>query len=138
MDPFIQNVMTCNGAFSLGSPNSDDYIYNQSRIHRAVLPAANGISNAQALARIYALLIGDIQENGESKKALLSKKTLACATENVTPNDEPDRVLFGLPTRVARGGFQLHGSVFHVLGEDAFGHKGMLSNSMYQTFHSFV
>ena len=131
VNPIAGKAMTCGGALPLESPNSVTYIFNQHRLHRAVLPAANGISNAHALARIYALLIGDVGENGEKKTCLLSKKTLGSAIENVTSANETDRVLFGLVTNFARGGFQVHGDFFNVLGEDAFGHKGELVMSIF-------
>ena len=135
MDLIIEKTITCSGAFPVESPNSEKYLFNEPRLHRAVLPAANGISNAHTLARIYALLIGDVNENGEKKTCLLSKKTLALATENVTPVNEVDRILFGMITSFARGGFQVHGDFFNVLGEDAFGHKGKPVMSI---FHSIL
>ncbi|UJR17943.1 hypothetical protein I4U23_004842 [Adineta vaga] len=124
MLPMIERALTCSGAFSMQSPSDKNYQFNDPRLHRAVVPAVNGISNAHTLARIYALLIDDINENGEKKKCLLSKKTLALATENVTPKNEVDQIMFGLVTTFARGGFQLHDDFFNVLTEDAFGHKG--------------
>ncbi|CAF3317622.1 unnamed protein product [Rotaria sp. Silwood2] len=115
--------MTCSGAFPLMASNSGEFVFNQPRVHQAVMPAANGISNAHSLARIYALLIGDVNENGNTAACLLSKKTLQLATENVTPPDEHDQALFGLMTKFSRGGFELYGDFFNVLGEDGFGHK---------------
>ena len=134
MDLLTQNAITCNGAFTFASANSDDYVFNQPQLHRAVMPAANSITNAQALARLYALLIGDIEENGKKTTALLSKETLALATENVTPDGEPDRVLFGLTSSFARGGFQVYGSFFGVIGKDAFGHKGEFFNDILRPY----
>lgn len=128
MDSITEKAVTCSGALPMESPNSEKYAFNQHRLHRAVLPAANGISNAHALARIYALLIGDVDENGEKTKCLLSKKTLALATENVTPANEGDRIMFGLASNFSRGGFQVHGGIFNVPYEDGFGHKGELAD----------
>ncbi|CAF3110018.1 unnamed protein product [Rotaria sp. Silwood2] len=116
--------MSCSGAFPMTSPNSDESIFNERRIHQAVMPAVNGISNAHSLARIYALLIGDVNENGNKTACLLSKKTLKLATKNVTPANEHDQILFGLTTKFSRGGFGLHSDFFNVLGEDGFGHHG--------------
>lgn len=130
IDPLAEMAMTCNGAFPVTSPNSNEFIFNEPRLHRAVIPAANGISNASSLARIYALLISDIQDKGEKTTCLLSQKTSQLATENVTPPNEPDRILFGLTTKFARGGFELCGDVFKVLGEDGFGHRGEISSDV--------
>ncbi|CAF3927005.1 unnamed protein product, partial [Rotaria sp. Silwood1] len=123
MDHLTEKSMTCSGAFPLKVPNSGEFVFNQPRVHQAVIPAANGISNAHSLARIYALLIGDVNENSNTTACLLRKKTLQLAAENVTPPNEHDQVLFGLMTKFSRGGFEAHGDFFNVLGEDGFGHK---------------
>ncbi|CAF3102955.1 unnamed protein product [Rotaria sp. Silwood2] len=127
MDRLTEKSMTCSGAFPLKAPSNWDVVFNQPRTHQAVMPAVNGISNAHSLARIYALLIGDVNENDTITKCLLSKKTLQSAIENVTPLDERDHSFFGLMTEFSRGGFELRGDFFKVLGEDGFGHKGELS-----------
>ncbi|CAF1432312.1 unnamed protein product [Adineta ricciae] len=125
MEPIVARTITCSGAFPMQSANSEAYFFNDPRLHRAALPAVNGIANAHTMARIYASLIDDIDENGQKKKCLLSKKVLALATENVTPENEVDQIMFGLASTFARGGFQLYDNMFNVLSEDAFGHKGM-------------
>jgi hypothetical protein len=99
-------------------------IYNEVQFHRAEVPAVNGITNARCLARIYALLIGDIIENGKKQKRLLSEKILTEAIKNVTPTGEPDRNWYSMPTVFAKGGFQLYSEYFNVLGEGIFGHTG--------------
>ncbi|CAF1059445.1 unnamed protein product [Rotaria sordida] len=124
LNPLVENTMSCNGAFPMRSPNSDEFVFNRRSVHQAVLPAANGISNAHSLARIYALLIGDVNENGKKTTCLLSKKTLKMATENVTPLNEVDQTMFGFTSKFSRGGFELYGDYFKVLGEDGFGHHG--------------
>ena len=84
----------------------------------------NGITNARSLARIYSLLINDVDENGKKKERLLSEKTLAEATKNVTPMGEPDRSWYNIPTVFAKGGFQIYSERFPILGEGVFGHTG--------------
>ncbi|CAF4906094.1 unnamed protein product [Rotaria sp. Silwood1] len=129
MDPLVEKSMSCNGAFPLRSPNSDEFVFNRRSVHQAAIPAANGISNAHSIARIYALLIDDVNENGKKTTCLLSKKTLKSATENVTPPNEQDRTIFGLTTKFSRSGFELHSDFFNVLGEDGFGHHGKISRN---------
>lgn len=124
MDPLTEKSMTCSGAFPTGSSSTGILGFNQVPFHQAVIPAANGITNAHALARIYALLIGDVTENDKTTARLLSEKTLKLAAENVTPSGERDQSLLNLPTLFSRGGFQVCGDFFHVVGEDGFGHQG--------------
>jgi hypothetical protein len=138
MNLLTEKVMTCNGAFSPESPNSNDIIFNKIQLHRAELPAANGITNARTLARIYARLIGDVNENGEKKKRFVTKETLSQATISVTPPGEPDRVLFGIPSNFGKGGFQLYGNFFKALGTGVFGHKGKFYQIFYYRCFSFV
>jgi hypothetical protein len=99
-------------------------IYNEVQFHRAELPAANGITNARCLARIYSLLIGDINENEKKQKRLLSEKTIKEATKNITPPGEPDRNWYNMPSIYAKGGFQIYGECFKIFGEGVFGHTG--------------
>jgi CubicO group peptidase (beta-lactamase class C family) len=86
------------------------------RLWQAQIPAANGLSNARALSRMYAACIGEVDG-----VRLLSPATLRAAT---TPNSEGiDRVLtyetrFGL-------GFQLPSASRPMSGPNCFGHYGL-------------
>lgn len=114
--------MTCSGAFPSGRPKMYS---NEVQFHRAEIPAVNGITNARSLARIYALLIGDVEEkDGNKRTCLLSEKTRTEATKNVTPAGELDRTWYNLPSIYSKGGFQLYGERFNILSEDVFGHTG--------------
>ncbi|CAF4498108.1 unnamed protein product, partial [Rotaria sp. Silwood2] len=68
IDSAADKTLTFNGALPL---EQSQMIYNESKIHRAELPAVNGITNARSLAKIYSLLIGDVHENGNVLKCLL-------------------------------------------------------------------
>jgi hypothetical protein len=113
--------LTCSGAFPLGRLN---IIFNDPRFHRAELPSVNGITNARSLARIYSLLIGDVNENGKKQKRLLSEKTLEEAIKNVTPTGEPDLNWYNMPSTFSKGGFQIHGECFNIFGDGVFGFTG--------------
>lgn len=126
MSVLTQTVLSCNGAFPAESPDSSDSIFNRVELHRAEIPAANGITNARALARIYARLIGDINEDGRQQPRLISENTLLRATTSVTPAGEPDLVLFGATSNFARGGFHAYSNFFKAFGVGVFGHKGRL------------
>jgi hypothetical protein len=62
MDPETTKSFTCNGAFI---PKGSEILFNEPQVHRAELPAVNGITTACSLARIYALLIVHVTENGK-------------------------------------------------------------------------
>ncbi|CAF1270939.1 unnamed protein product [Adineta steineri] len=120
-DLIADQTLSCSGALPLGQ---SEMIYNKPEIHRAILPAVNGIANARTLARIYSLLIGDVYENEKILKCLLSQKTLSEAIKNITPQNELDQTLYQIPTTFSKGGFQIYGDSFPVFGDGAFGHTG--------------
>jgi hypothetical protein len=124
MSVSTQRALTCSGALSLASQDSMDNVFNKTQVHRAEIPAANGITNARVLARIYALLMGDINEDGQRKERLISEKTFLKATTSVTPVGEPDRILFGITSNFGKGGFHVYSDYFKALGTGVFGHKG--------------
>ena len=123
MSLISDQTLTCSGALPL---EQSTMIYNESRVHRAILPAVNGITNARTLARIYSLLINDVKENGKTFKCLLSPHTLTQAISNITPAGEPDRTLYDKPTTFSRSGFQTYGDCFRILGDGVFGHTGTM------------
>ena len=128
--------MTCSGAFISGQQKM---FSNEVRFHRAEIPAVNGITNARSVARIYASLIGNVEEDGEKRTRLLSDKTIAEATKNITPSGESDRNWYNLLTIYSKGGFQIYGERFNILAEDVFGHAGRTSRSreIYKKYFSF-
>jgi len=114
-------TLTCSGALPLEQPKM---IYNESQVHRAELPAVNGITNARSLAKIYSLLINDVNENGKKLKCLLSKNILTQAITNITPAGEPDQTLYNKTTSFSKSGFQTYGDCFNIFGDGVFGHTG--------------
>jgi hypothetical protein len=123
MNLLTQKSLTLNGAFPIEMHNISDTLFNKTEI-----PAANGITNARSLARIYALLIGDINEDGQKKQRLINEKTLLQAVTSVTPVDEPDLTLFGMKSNFAKGGFHIYSDYFKAFGNGVFGHNGNLRN----------
>jgi len=120
MDPETIKSFTCSGA---SISRDSKIVFNEPQVHRAELPAVNGITTAHSLACIYALFIGNINENGKKQKCLLSEKTLSEATKNATPQGEPDRNWNNIATTFGRGGFQTYGDCFNILGDGVFGHS---------------
>lgn len=94
--------------------------FNDERTHQAEIPAANGITNARSVARLYASLIGDLEDN--KYKRTLSEAILKQATKSNTPENEIDVVL-NFPTSFSMG-FILLDQAFPSLGPGVFGHNG--------------
>ncbi|MEV6794955.1 serine hydrolase domain-containing protein [Streptomyces sp. NPDC051320] len=100
-------------AFGAIDPAPDE---NDPAYRAAELPASAGISTARALARVYAAMIGTV-DNGNR---LFAPATLALA--RTEESSGPDRVLV-VHTRFGLG-FMLHGPAAPLLGPGSFGHPG--------------
>ncbi|UJR18413.1 hypothetical protein I4U23_005318 [Adineta vaga] len=95
--------------------------FNKNSTHEAEIPAANGITNARSLAKLYAALIGNVENN--HYKQILTENILKRATKSNTPLHEIDFVL-NVTTTFAMG-FFLMDDVFPLLGPGVFGHQGL-------------
>jgi len=100
-----------NGAFQV------EDAFNRRDVHAAEVPAANGIGNAAALAKIYAATIGEVDG-----MRLLGPDVLDRARTTVTPENEPDLCLV-MPTTFGMG-FMTHGVFTPYSGPGSFGHSG--------------
>ncbi|WJV48185.1 serine hydrolase domain-containing protein [Streptomyces flavofungini] len=100
-------------AFDAVSPFPDE---NSAAYHSAVLPASNGIATAGALARLYASLIGEVEDGAR----LFTPGTLALARAEASAG--ADRVLV-VHTRLGLG-YMLHGAASPLLAPTSFGHPG--------------
>lgn len=97
------------------NPTDPPFSYNRTELHRAELPAANGIGTARSLARLYAATIGEVDGI-----RLLSGETVASAT--VEQSAGPDAVLTH-DTRFGSG-FFLPSPFSPLMGPRSFGHSG--------------
>ena len=113
-DTVMGRALSCSGA--LTSPDGDD-AFNRPDMWSAEIPAANGITNARSLSRLYASLIGD----GVDGIRTLSDDTIAKAT--VVQDTFPDTVLLGMGTRFGLG-FMLSSDFAPFGGPKGFGHPG--------------
>jgi len=111
-DTLAGRALFLNGAFSPGDP-----VWNSPDFHRAEIPAANGISTAASLARIYSACVDDVDG-----VRLLEPDTVRSASATATPDGEPDRVLV-FPTTFGMG-FMTSGPFTPMLGAGSFGHPG--------------
>jgi CubicO group peptidase (beta-lactamase class C family) len=90
--------------------------FNDPAVFAAELPAANGITDARSLARMYAACLGEVDG-----VRLLDAKTLERATRVESAGQD---LVLGYETRYATG-FQLTFPLRPMLGEGSFGHYGM-------------
>jgi CubicO group peptidase (beta-lactamase class C family) len=110
---FIDPDSVVNRALFITKPQLE---YNAPEVHAAEIPAANGITDARSLARMYAGLIGD----GVDGVRLFNDDTVTqVSTEQ---SNGPDAVLFA-PTRFGLGYF-LNSSFAPLLSGSSFGHAG--------------
>ena len=91
-------------------------VFNERAFHAAEIPAANGITNARSLARMYAACIGEVDG-----VRLLAAETLEQATQVQSAGED---LVLGYETRYATG-FQLSFPFRPMAGEGSFGHYGM-------------
>ncbi len=104
-------------ALSLNGAFSEDGVFNRPDVHAAEIPAANGITNAAALARVYAATFAPVDG-----VQLLEREVLDVARTTVTPENEPDACLI-MPTTFGMG-FMTHGAFTPYAGPGSYGHPG--------------
>jgi CubicO group peptidase (beta-lactamase class C family) len=98
-----------------GGAASEEQIWNDPRTWSAQIPAANGVTNAGSLARMYAAAVGEVDGI-----RLLDDPTLNEAIE--TQVEGPDAVLmFPIPFAL---GFMRHSDFSPFAGPRSFGHYG--------------
>jgi CubicO group peptidase (beta-lactamase class C family) len=98
-----------------GGALADEQVWNEPRLRAAEIPAANGVTNAPSLARMYAALVSDVDG-----RRLLAPDTVERA---ITVQVEgPDSVLI-LPLPFALG-FMTHSAFSPFVGGRSFGHYG--------------
>lgn len=95
-------------------------LYNDPRVHQAEIPAANGITNARSLAKLYASLIMDLDQG--KQKRLLNETVLKQAIKSNTPENELDLLTnTSLPFSM---GFTILDQIFPFFKSQIFGHPG--------------
>jgi CubicO group peptidase (beta-lactamase class C family) len=112
LPPLLVRAMTANGVL----PAPDAATGNDPRVRRASIPAANGITDARSLARLYASCVSDV-----AGLRLLSEATVVAASaEQSAGVDEVtgQRGRFGT-------GFMLPTVGTPMLSMSSFGHEGV-------------
>jgi len=96
-------------------PTKPSMDFNDPALHAAEIPAANGITTARSLARMYAATVGEVD----------GIRVLDAATVDAVRTEQsagPDKVLM-IPTRFGLG-FMLHSEFAPLLGDGSYGHPG--------------
>lgn len=110
-----ERALSLNGALSLDGPES---CFNTWDLLTVEFPAANMVTNARSLARLYASTLGPVSGVG-----ILDRSVRDQAASPNTPDGELDRCLLQ-ETRFSVGGFMNSGDFMPMLGEGSFGHNG--------------
>lgn len=102
--------------FSPGFALADSAVWGSRAMRAAEVPAANGVTDARSLARMYAACIGEVDGI-----RLLTPDQLAQATTRRTTG--PNKVLLDFDIQFGLG-FMLHSSLLALGGPRSFGHFG--------------
>jgi CubicO group peptidase (beta-lactamase class C family) len=102
--------------FAPGFALADADIWNSRAMRAAEVPAANGVTDARSVARMYAACIGDVDG-----VRLLTPEQLAVATTQLT--EGPNIVLLDMDVQFGLG-FMLHSSTMPLGSARSFGHFG--------------
>ena len=112
-DSLMLRALSLNGA--IGGLGAGDTPFNTRAVHATEMPAANGMTNAASLARLYASTIGAVDG-----VRILEDKTVDAARRTHSKGD--DRVL--LVESHFGAGFMLDGVMCPLLGPGSYGHPG--------------
>ena len=105
-------ALTVNGALTT---TGDENAFNTRAVHATEMPAANGITTARSLARMYAATVGPVDGI-----RLIDDATVSLASSEAV--NGPDAVLV-FPSQFGMG-FMLHGTLTPMLSPSSFGHAG--------------
>ncbi len=115
LDPesVTNRALHINGAFNLDG--GQGMAWNQPEVWRSQIPAANGITNARSLAKLYAACVSEVDG-----VRILDDETVKRATEE--RSDGRDQTLI-VPTRFGLG-FFIPSTFSPLMGPASFGHAG--------------
>lgn len=115
-DSLLGKALTCHGALAEAD------VFNQPEVRAAEIPAANGVTDARSLSRLYAAMIGGVEADDRFPAAdrVLAADTVAAASTCQTTGN--DRVLFFESTFGL--GFMTSSPFAPYGGPAGFGHAG--------------
>jgi CubicO group peptidase (beta-lactamase class C family) len=117
LEQFLGPATRGGRALGLNGAFDGDGMFNRREVHAAEIPAANGITNAAALAKVYAATMAPVDG-----VQLLDDATRERARRTVTPDGEADACLI-MPTTFGMG-FMTFGQFTPYAGPGSYGHPG--------------
>ena len=100
-----------------GGAFSDADVFNLAKVRAAEVPAANGVTDARGIARLYASCVGEV----DGIRTLTAAQLNDAITQRTTGGNT---VLFNLDIQFGLG-FMLRSSIIALGGPRSFGHFGM-------------
>lgn len=110
------DTMIGKALFAPGGALADQDIWNTREMHAAEVPAANGITDARSLARLYAATVSEVDGI-----RILTPEQVKAAT--VQQTEGPNIVLMDMDIQFGLG-FMLHAGIIPLAGDNSFGHFG--------------
>lgn len=95
--------------------------FNLPEVWAAEIPAANAITDARSLAKLYAACVSDVPGTGGEPVRLFTDDTIAAAIERQT--EGVDHVILGMDMQYGLG-FNLPSELVQLGGHRSFGHYG--------------
>ena len=102
--------------FAPGGALTDQKIWNSREMRAAEVPAANGVSDARSIARMYAACVGEV----DGVRLLTTEQIKRATTQQTTG---PNKVLMEMDIQFGLG-FMLPSSLMTLGGPNGFGHFG--------------
>ncbi len=118
VDQFLGPETLAGKAVTLGGVFPGLDAFNDSAVHAAEIPSANGITTARALARMYAATMTEVEG-----VRLVGDETMARARATVTPAGEPDACIL-MSTSFAMG-YMTNSAFTPFAGAGSYGHPGL-------------
>ncbi len=117
LDAFMGPGTRAGRALTMSGAFSQEGVFNRREVHAASIPAANAITRAGDLARMYAATMGEVDG-----VRLVDEDTITVASSRVTPPNEGDLCLV-MPTAFGMG-FMTHERFSPYAGPGSYGHPG--------------
>jgi CubicO group peptidase (beta-lactamase class C family) len=110
------DTMLGKALFAPGGALADQDVWNSRAMRAAEVPAANGVTDARSLARLYAACVSEVDGI-----RVLGPEQVERATTRLT--EGPNTILFDMDIQFGLG-FMLHTSLMPLGGPRSFGHFG--------------
>jgi CubicO group peptidase (beta-lactamase class C family) len=117
-DSMLGKALSANGALTrIGdTPTPGGNVFNSRAVHAAEIPAANGITDARSLARMYAACLGEV----DGVRLMSEARMRDAATQRTSG---PNIVILNMDLQFGLGYF-VRSSLIQLGGPASFGHAG--------------